>query len=76
MSERMDCLVGKPRGEKTYWIKIGSAWAAKSGDGYDVSLDVLPIPDDKGRCGFIIRTPKERKHTDKSTEALDDYVPF
>ena len=28
--------------DKGFWTRIGAAWATKSGDGYNVSLDCLP----------------------------------
>lgn len=78
MYDRMDVLVGRTRGDKTFWVKIGSAWPAKSGEGWDVALDALPLTDKEGRCGFILRVPRE-KTADKAVAekvGLEDFVPF
>jgi hypothetical protein len=43
---------------KTYWCKIGSAWPTKSGDGFSIKLDALPINGE-----IMLFTPKERPAT-------------
>jgi len=35
--------VTKGEGEKRYWREIGAAWAHKSGKGFNVKLDYLPL---------------------------------
>lgn len=30
-------------GEKSYWSKVGIAWAHKDGQGYNVEMDALPV---------------------------------
>lgn len=40
---------------KSYFDKVGAAWAHKDGEGYNVQLDSTPID---GR--ITLRTPKER----------------
>lgn len=46
---------------KTYWTKLGSAWPAKTGPGYSLSFDALPMPslNDQGQleCRVLLREP-------------------
>ncbi|MGE0371639.1 MAG: hypothetical protein AB7G40_05525 [Hyphomonadaceae bacterium] len=44
---------------KTYFRKIGVAFAAKEGDGYNISLDALPISGT-----LLLRTPKAKADQD------------
>ena len=49
---------------KTRWTKIGTAWPAKTGTGYSIVLDALPMPsmsrDGKMECRILLREPLER----------------
>lgn len=58
MAERMDVLTGRTdeKSGKTYWTRIGVAFEAKSGEGWDVMLDALPV---SGK--MILRVPKPRE---------------
>lgn len=42
------------RGEKSYWNKVGAAWAHKDGQGYTLQLETCPI---NGR--IVLRAPLE-----------------
>lgn len=42
-------------GEKSYWDRVGAAFAHKDGSGYDVILDAMPID---GRV--TLRVPSEK----------------
>ena len=46
---------GEGDGKKTYWTQIGSVFAHKSGKGYDILLDALPV---NGK--IVLLEPKER----------------
>jgi hypothetical protein len=92
MSQRFD--VSAPRRRKdgqTFWTRIGSAWQAKDGEGFNVELDALPLPDAEGRCSFIIRQAKDLREAaaprepqtrapqralGRGPEPLDDSIPF
>lgn len=78
MSERLDACVPRARGDRTYWVKIGAAWPNKNGPGYQVVLDALPIPDDKGRVVINLFVPKSRdeKPQQSGGDKLDDEIPF
>lgn len=42
------------KGEKSYWNKVGAAWAHKDGRGYTLQLETCPI---NGR--IVLRSPLE-----------------
>ncbi|MEE1655695.1 hypothetical protein VB618_05760 [Microvirga sp. CF3062] len=42
------------KGEKSYWNKVGAAWAHKDGKGYTLQLETCPI---NGR--IVLRAPLE-----------------
>lgn len=78
MSNRMDVLVGSTRNEKTHWTKVGAAFPAKSGDGFDLVInDGIAV---SGR--MILRTPRQREdRPDRDREPgpppeIDDHIPF
>jgi len=46
---------------KTYWTKLGSAWPAKTGSGYSLTFEALPMQslNEKGQleCRVLLREP-------------------
>lgn len=88
MSQRYDVSCPRKKGDKTFWTRIGSAWQAKDGDGFNVELDALPLTDAEGRCSFIIRPAKDLREASgtgsrpaparsHSADPLDgDLIPF
>jgi hypothetical protein len=46
----------RDRGEKSYWTRIGSAWANADGKGFNIQLDVVPLD---GR--ITLRVASEKK---------------
>lgn len=42
------------KGEKTFWNRVGAAWAHKDGKGYTLQLETCPI---NGR--IVLRAPLE-----------------
>lgn len=44
------------RGEKSYWNKVGAAWAHRDGKGFSLQLETCPI---NGRIVLRIDLPKE-----------------
>jgi hypothetical protein len=61
---RLDALVArKGSNDKTYFTKIGSAFQNKSGEGYTLILDALPLPDHEGKCRVLLMTPKDFKQS-------------
>lgn len=42
--------------EKSFWTRIGAAWAHEDGKGFSLNLDLVPI--DGGR--IVLRVPSEK----------------
>jgi hypothetical protein len=56
MADRYDICIGRPRKEgKTYWHKIGAAFPSRSGYGFDLIFDSLPIPEYSDQYGLQVR---------------------
>jgi hypothetical protein len=49
---------------KTIWTRIGAAWGHKDGKGFNVQLDMLPLPGSYN--GIVLREPLPE---DAATEA-------
>lgn len=61
MAQRYDLLtVREDEQGKGWWTKIGAAWENKSGDGFQLLFEALPIPDKKGDVRVIMKVPSER----------------
>ena len=82
---RYDACVGrKGKDGKTYWTKIGSAFPAKSGEGFNVVLDALPMPNAEGQAWISLFVPKARDgdapkrvaKADNAVDDMDDSIPF
>lgn len=53
------------KADKSYWNKVGAAWAHKDGKGYTLQLETCPI---NGR--IVLREPREdAPQTDKEGRA-------
>jgi hypothetical protein len=75
---------------KTYWTKLGTAWPAKSGPGYSLTFEALPMPsiNDKGQieCRVLLREPlpprdgtapaRGQSRAAPMDDDLSDEVPF
>ena len=58
---RMDvCTPRKGNDGKTRWLKIGAAFPSKSGPGWNLIFDALPLPDAEGRCAVSLFEVKPR----------------
>jgi hypothetical protein len=51
----------KREGQDDFWLPIGAAFQHQSGDGFNVILQALPIPNGDGQCKIVLRPPKEDK---------------
>jgi len=49
----------KREGQDDFWLPIGAAFAHQSGDGFNVILQALPIPNGDGQCKIVLRPPKD-----------------
>lgn len=48
----------KREGQDDFWLPIGAAFAHQNGEGFNVILQALPIPDKDGQCKIVLRPPK------------------
>jgi hypothetical protein len=58
----------KREGQDDFWQPIGAAFPHQSGDGYNVILQALPIPDRDGQCKIVLRPPKDDKDENERTK--------
>lgn len=42
---------------KTYWTRLGAAWAHKDGKGFSIDLEVMPVSGFNGR--IVVRAPAD-----------------
>lgn len=57
--DRLDALsVREDKNGKKYWTRLGVAFKAKNGDGYNVMLDCVPAPTD-GQYKIYLMAPRE-----------------
>ena len=68
MSNRYDAVTARKYtdrngNEKTAFTRIGTMFANRNGDGFNVVLDALPIPDENGQVRILMFVPKERDET-------------
>ena len=75
--ERYDCLTVREKDGKSYFTRVGVAFPAKNGDGWNVYLDALPV---NGQ--LLLRPPKAREDRPvadqgrATNEGLNDQIPF
>lgn len=62
-SARLEALVNVGQGEKTIWRRIGVAFPLKNRDGYNVKLELIPVPTG-GACEFILVEPSRKEAVD------------
>jgi hypothetical protein len=58
VAKRYDISSPRQRGDKTYWVRIGSAFEDEKG--ISLVFDALPLPDKDGRCSARLFEPRER----------------
>lgn len=56
MADRLDALAVRENNGKSYFTKIGVAFANKDGKGWTVLLDAIPAPND-GQFKVMLREP-------------------
>jgi hypothetical protein len=61
----------KRDGQDDFWLPIGAAFAHQSGDGFNVILQALPIPDGDGVCKIVLRLPKDQDEQPQAREPKD-----
>jgi len=66
----------KREGQDDFWLPIGAAFAHQNGDGFNVILQAMPIPNGDGQCKIVLRPPKSddeqqppKERTDRSNKS-------
>ena len=66
----------KGRDDKTYWLRVGTAFPLKSGDGFSVVLDAIPTATENGHIRLSLFPPKPRENAPAGNADFDDSIPF
>jgi hypothetical protein len=61
----------KREGQDDFWLAIGAAFPHQSGDGFNVVLQALPIPNGDGQCKIVLRPPKGDDNEPQPQERTD-----
>ena len=77
---RYDLISPRQRKDKTFWIKVGSAFERDKG-GFSLVFDALPLPDAEGRVTVLMTEPKEReegapRQAKAASADIDDEIPW
>jgi hypothetical protein len=51
----------KRQGADDFWLQIGAAFPHQSGDGMNIILQALPLPDSDGVCKIVLRPPRDEQ---------------
>ncbi|WP_316158311.1 MULTISPECIES: hypothetical protein [unclassified Bradyrhizobium] len=52
-------VIKRGEGQDDFWLPIGAAFAHQSGEGFNLILQALPLPDKDGQCKIVLRPPKD-----------------
>jgi hypothetical protein len=75
MTQRYDAVISrKDREGKTRYTKIGAAFPSKQGQGFNIVLDALPMPNAEGQAWISLFVPKAKDQP--TDDGLNDGVPF
>lgn len=62
MTTRYDAVISrKDKDGKSRYTKIGAAFPSKQGDGFNIVLDALPMPNAEGQAWISLFVPKPRE---------------
>lgn len=84
MTERLDALSVRESNGKSYFTRIGVAFANKDGKGWSVLLDAIPAPTE-GQFKIMLREPLPKdgqrgggsdSKSWQNNDPLDDDTPF
>jgi hypothetical protein len=62
----------KRQGADDFWLQIGAAFTHQSGDGMNVILQALPLPDNDGVCKIVLRPPKDDQQSESGRGGNDN----
>jgi hypothetical protein len=66
-------VIKRGEGQDDFWLPIGAAFAHEKGDGLNVILQALPLPNADGQCKIVLRPPKsddERAQGEGNVQSL------
>jgi hypothetical protein len=79
MTDRYDAVISrKDKSGKTRYTKIGAAFPAKQGDGINIVLDALPMPNAEGQAWISLFVPKPREDAPAAAQnnEMNDDIPY
>ena len=79
MMKVLHALPGKNESDKPFWTQVGVAFPAKSGNGFSIRLNYLPVAAEDGAVSLIVReddSERRPRHQPDTAAPLDDEVPF
>jgi hypothetical protein len=59
----------KREGADDFWLPIGAAFPHQTGDGFNVILQALPIPNGDGQCKIVLRPPRDQDEPSQATRS-------
>lgn len=65
MTKRWDAMSAKEVNGKTYWSRLGVMFENRSGNGFTLNLDAIPVPTD-GAYRISLFEPKENNNQQAS----------
>ena len=66
--------VVKRDGQDDFWIALGAAFMHQDGEGYNVVLQALPLPNGDGTCKIVLRPPKGEPETHETGASKHNHV--
>jgi hypothetical protein len=51
-------VINRGEGTDDFWLPIGAAFKHADGEGMNIILQALPIPNSEGVCKIVLRPPK------------------
>jgi hypothetical protein len=85
MATRYDAVTTRTdRDGKKRYTRIGAAFPSKEGDGFNIVLDALPMPNAEGQAWISLWVPKERDdrqprsapRSNGRRDDMDSDIPF
>ncbi len=79
MTTRYDAVISrKDKDGKNRYTKIGAAFPSKNGDGFNIVLDALPMPNAEGQAwiSLFVPKPKDDQPRGRQSDDMNDEVPF